>query len=240
MCKILKSTYLSLLLIVTPQIKAASDTCYPPINPRLPQYIAGYGSLIDEQSKKTTDPKAYENIPVLIKGFKRSWGAHGNLPGFNATFLSLNENERGTFNGIIYRVSDPKEINSYDKRETVYCRKKLSTEQIKIYTNNIPEKIQVWIYYPKSIQDDQPSPEFPITQSYVDIFIRGCIKVEEKFNIRDFAKECILTTDNWPVQHWVNDRIYPRRPSAYEPYARKIDELLKELLPNQFKNIRIE
>ncbi|ARM35376.1 gamma-glutamylcyclotransferase [Legionella longbeachae] len=240
MCKILKSTYLSLLLIVSPQIKAASDTCYPSINPRLPQYIAGYGSLIDEQSKKTTDPKAYENIPVLIKGFKRSWGAHGNLPGFNATFLSLNENKRGTFNGIIYRVSDPKEIYSYDKRETVYCRKELSTEQIKIYTNNIPEKIQVWIYCSKSIQDDQPSPEFPITQSYVDIFIRGCIKIEEKFNIKDFAKKCILTTDNWPEHHWVNDRIYPRRPSAYEPYARKIDELLKELLPNQFKNIRIE
>lgn len=134
MCKILKSIYISLMLIVSPQIKAASDTCHPKINPRLPQYIAGYGSLIDEQSKKTTDSKAYENIPVLIKGFKRSWCAHGNLPGFNATFLSLNENKKGAFNGVIYRVSDPKEIELYDIRETVYCRKELSAEQIKIYT----------------------------------------------------------------------------------------------------------
>lgn len=85
MCKILKSTYMSLLLIVAPQIKAASDTCHPQINPRLPQYIVGYGSLIDEQSKKTTDPKAYENIPVLIKGFKRSWCAHGDLPGLHGS-----------------------------------------------------------------------------------------------------------------------------------------------------------
>ncbi|WP_459072233.1 hypothetical protein [Legionella pneumophila] len=240
MCKILKSIYISLMLIVSPQIKATSDTCHPKINPRLPQYITGYGSLIDEQSKMTTDSKAYENIPVLIKGFKRSWCAHGNLPGFNATFLSLNENKKGTFNGVIYRVSDPKEIELYDTRETVYCRKELSAKQIKIYTKNIPEKKQVWIYYPKSTQSDHPSREYPIVQSYVDIFIRGCIKVEEKFNIKDFAKECILTTDNWPEQHWVNDRIYPRRPSTYEPYARKIDGLLKELLPKQFKNIRIE
>ena len=240
MCKILKSTYLSLLLIVAPQIKAASDTCNPKINPGLPQYIAGYGSLIDEQSKKATDSKAYENIPVLIKGFKRSWCAHGNRPGFNATFLSLNENEKETFNGVIYRVNDPKEIELYDTRETVYCRKKISAKQIKIYTKNIPEQKQVWIYYPKSIQHSQPNREYPIVQSYVDIFIRGCIKIEEKFNIKDFAKDCILTTDNWPEQHWINDRIYPRRPSAFEPYARKIDDLLKELLPKQFKKIRIE
>ncbi|WP_241652467.1 hypothetical protein [Legionella pneumophila] len=96
--------------------------------------------MIDEQSKKTTDSIAYENIPVLIKGFKRSWCAHGNLPGFNATFLSLNENKKGTFNGVIYRISDPKEIELYDTRETVYCRKELRAEQIKIYTKNIPEK----------------------------------------------------------------------------------------------------
>ncbi|KTD61590.1 gamma-glutamylcyclotransferase [Legionella spiritensis] len=157
MCKLLKSSCMGLLLIVIPPMKAASDTCHPKINPKLPQYIAGYGSLIDEQSKKTTDSNAYENIPVLIKGFKRSWCAHGNLPGFNATFLSLNENEKGIFNGVIYRVRDSKEIELYDTRETVYCRKELSIEQIKIYTKNIPEKMQVWIYYPKSIQDDQPS-----------------------------------------------------------------------------------
>lgn len=97
--------------------------CHPKINPRLPQYIVGYGSLIDEQSKKITDPQADDNIPVLIKGFKRSWCARGNLPGFNTTFLSLNENE--IFNGVIYRVRNPQEIELYDTRETVYCRKGL-------------------------------------------------------------------------------------------------------------------
>ncbi len=237
----LKTSFLTLLLIVAPQIKAGSNnTCHPQINPKLPQYIIGYGSLIDEQSKKSTDPTAYENIPVLIKGYTRSWCAHGNFPGFNTTYLSIYENKAGSFNGVIYRVKDAQAIEQYDQREMVYCRKELKAKEIKIYVKKMPEKKQVWIYYPISRHTEQPSKEVPIVQSYVDIFVKGCIKIEEKYNIKGFAKDCIISTKNWPDKGWVNDRIYPRRPLAHEPYARKIDGLLKFHLPRQFENIRIE
>ena len=84
-----------------------------------------------------------------------------------------------------------------------------------------------------------PTANYPIVQSYVDIFIRGCINIEDKFKIKHFAIDCIQSTDQWS-NHWVNDRIFPRRPSFYEPYASRIDALLKENLPEQFDHIKIE
>lgn len=84
-----------------------------------------------------------------------------------------------------------------------------------------------------------PTPDFPIVQSYVDTFIRGCIQIEEKFKINNFAKDCIKSTGQWST-YWENDRVFPRRPSLYEPYARKIDTLLKEILPEEFKRIKYE
>ena len=84
-----------------------------------------------------------------------------------------------------------------------------------------------------------PAIDYPIVQSYVDMFIRGCIQVEEKYKINDFAKDCIQSTGQWS-EHWINDRIFPRRPSLYEPYAAKIDALLKKTLSEKFKHIKTE
>ena len=210
--------------------------CHPQINPQLPQYIVGYGSLIDEQSKRITDPTAQENFPVIIKGYKRSWSAHGDLPGLNATFLSIHEDKNSSINGVIYKLSNPDHIQQYDKREMAYCRKELNITQIKIYSSPLPDKKQIWIYSAAQETNNPPTKDFPIVQSYVDIFIHGCIQIEEKFRISNFAKDCIKSTEQWSV-HWENDRIFPRRPSLHEPYARKIDTLLKEMLPDEFKRI---
>jgi cation transport regulator ChaC len=104
--------------------------CHPKIRTQLPQYILGYGSLIDEQSKQKTNPTAEESFPVFIKGYQRHWGAHGNLPGLNATFLSIVENHAASFNGVIYKLSHPNTIEQYDKRERIYCRKQLDAAQL--------------------------------------------------------------------------------------------------------------
>lgn len=238
--RILRLMVFRLIILLSWTHPALALICYPQVNPHLPQYIIGYGSLMDEQSKRRTDPTAQESFPVLIKGYKRSWSVYGNLPGLNATFLYVFEDKGSSFNGVIYKLKHSDHIQQYDKRETIYCRKELNDSQLKIVTTALPAQKQVWIYSQTIKMNQRPSQDHPIVQSYVDSFIRGCIQNEEKFKIKNFAKECILTTDDWPEQHWVNDRIYPRRPSAYEPYARKIDDLLKELLPKQFNNIKIE
>lgn len=211
--------------------------CHPKVDSKLPQYIIGYGSLIDEQSKKNTAPSAQESFPILIKGYKRSWSVHGNLPGLNTTFLSISEDKNASFNGIIYKVSNPISIQQYDKRERTYCRKELSVAQISVYSIALPAQRQIWIYTSGQKTNDHPTHDFPIVQSYVDVFLRGCIQIEEKFKIDNFAKDCIRSTEQWS-DHWENDRIFPRRPFIYQPYAIKIDTLLKEMLPEHFKHIK--
>ncbi len=213
--------------------------CHPKINNHLPQYIVGYRSLIDEQSKKRTDPTAQDSFPAVIKGYERSWSAHGNLPGLNATFLSVSENPEASFNGVIYKLSDPKKMEQYDKRERVYCRRALSLEGLNVIAATLPTQKQVWIYISTKENHQYPTHDYPIVQSYVDTFLRGCVQIEERFKIKNFAEDCIKSTDQWPV-YWINDRIFPRRPSLFEPYAAQVDSLLKTLLPKQFKKIRFE
>jgi hypothetical protein len=72
------------IILLSLSLPSFALDCHPEINPNLPQYIVGYGSLIDDTSKKRTDPSAEESVPVLIKGYKRIWAGHGNLPGVNA------------------------------------------------------------------------------------------------------------------------------------------------------------
>ncbi|MCX7116714.1 MAG: gamma-glutamylcyclotransferase [Legionellales bacterium] len=230
---------LKLVFIVIWTSPSFGSTCHPQTNTKLPQYVVGYGSLIDEQSKKRTDPTAEESFPALIKGYKRSWSVHGNLPGLNATFLSIIKEEHASFNGVVYKLSKPENIRQYDKRETTYCREELNADRLKMYSGTLSDKKQIWIYSAVQKLNEYPTHDIPIAQSYVDIFIRGCIQIEEKFKIPNFAKDCIRSTDQWS-EHWENDRIFPRRPSFYEPYAAKIDALLKELLPEKFKSIKLE
>ncbi len=230
---------LKLLFLIIWAFPGFALNCHPKVNAQLPQYIIGYGSLIDEQSKLRTDPTAEPNLPVLITGYRRLWGAHGNSPGFNTTFLAVTEDNRYSFNGVIYKLSWPLQIKEYDKRENIYCRKAVHSDKIKMYAGTLPESKQIWIYESIQQNNQSPSAEYPIVQSYVDIYIRGCIQIEDKFKIKNFAKNCIKSTANWS-DHWVNDRIFPRRPGQYEPFAGRIDALLKETLPAEFKQIRLE
>ena len=227
--------FISMILLMP----SFASICHPQINPTLPQYIVGYGSLINEQSKKRTDETAQDNFPVLLKGYKRTWGIYGDFPGVNATFLIVLEDPSSSFNGVIYKLINPNKIQEYDKRESIYCRQAVSSDQLKQYAGILPNQKQIWIYSSRQKVIHPPSTQYPIVQSYVDLFIRGCIEMEEKFKIRHYARNCIITTGHWS-SHWVNDRIFPRRPSLFEPYASKIDLLLKESLPEQFKKISIE
>jgi hypothetical protein len=225
--------------IIAATSSAFATPCHPEISPQLPQYIVGYGSLMDEQSKKSTDPTAMNSVPVLVKGYKRSWSVHGTLPGFNATFLCAAQDPSSSLNGVIYRLSNPNNVTEYDKRESIHCRAAVQAKDLNTYGVSLPAKKQIWMYVSTNQENERPMPDYPIIQSYVDIFIRGCIQLEEHFKIKNFAKDCVNMTAGWSP-YWVNDRLFPRRPFASEPYAAQIDALLKEQRPNEFKHIKIE
>lgn len=230
---------LPLLLIIFCQMQSAqvaADTCHPDIDVTQAQYIVGYGSLIQETSKRQTTPNAGNNQPIRVSGFQRAWIMNG--PSFSpTTYLGAVPNPAGRFNAVIYSVPGPQEIHATDVREGRYCRAPVAPAQIEILNRGGPIMGQIWIYTVPPHRVDEPDRNYPIVQSYVDIFLGGCLDMGEAHGIPDFALECIRTTKGWS-KYWINDRIMPRRPFEYQPQARKIDAVLEQAIP-QYLQARV-
>jgi hypothetical protein len=217
----------------------AGRDCHPPPDPARAHYIVGYGSLMQDESRKRTAPKAGAAYPVMVDGYRRGWFSRGQGVGFSATYLGAVEDKKHRMNAVIYAVDQP-EILATDRRESSYCRKVVDAVQVKSLSAGAPgAEGQIWLYATKEQAVAKPSDRYPIVQSYVDIFISGCLEQQTRFALPGFAKQCLLTTTDWS-RHWVNDRIFPRRPFAYQPKAGEIDRLLAEHLPEYFSQIRLE
>ena len=230
-----------LLLMVVFTTNAYTDTtdciCHPTPNPQFPQYIVGYGSLMETTSKNNTDRTSGENRPVMIDNYQRGWFAKGLSVGLSTTYLGIVKHSNAHFNGTIFRLATPNTIQNYDKREKYYCRVAVPIASIHPLDHHPLPKGQFWIYEIKPEFMAEPSEKYPIVESYVDIFLSGCLEIEKKFHLNDFIAECINTTTDWSP-HWVNDRIYPRRPFVFEPNALTIDKALADKLPQIFNQIK--
>lgn len=220
-------------------IVSQNNSCRPAGDDNKKQYIIGYGSLMEDESRQRTSPLATNAYPILIKGFRRGWFQKGIDIGVSTTFLGVVPDNQAMLNAVVFSVNKG-ELLATDMRERDYCRVLVADTNISTVKNTLPiPEGQVWIYVTKPESVKKSSIRFPIVQSYVDIFISGCIQQEQRYNIQGFAKQCIETTTDWSV-FWVNDRIYPRRPFIYQPKARQIDQLLHEVIPEFFEKIKIE
>jgi hypothetical protein len=220
-------------------LSSAADCNIQP-DSTLPQYIIGYGSLMQDESRKRTSPQAEPAHPVEISGYLRGWFARGDSVGFSTTFLGALPDSKAHLNAVIYRI-EMDELKATDQRESIYCRASVPLSDIKTLEKS-PFKIfggQAWIYTNRPEAAAIPNAKFPIVQSYVDIFMSGCLEQEQRFELKGFAEQCLTTTKDWST-HWINDRPYPRRPSASQPKSRQIDTLLSQQLPEYFSHIRIE
>jgi hypothetical protein len=214
--------------------------CNVPPDSSRPQYIIGYGSLMEDESRSRTSPKADSPHPVEIKGYRRGWFARAEGAGFGATYLGVLPDRERHLNAVIYQV-DATELTATDRREALYCRTSVAMSDIKpLEWEFFPEnRAQTWIYVSKPQSAAAPDSRYPIVQSYVDIFVLGCLEQEQRFGLTGFSQQCLSTTADWS-EHWVNDRIHPRRPFVFQPRARQIDNLLSKQLPLYFSHIKIE
>ena len=196
-------------------------------------FIFGYGSLIEDESRMRTTPSARYAWPVKVKGVRRGWWARGDTSGLTTTYLGALDDADACCNGVIYPVT-AEEIAATDQRESAgYKRCKIDPSQIEMLDGRSePPEGEFWAYInlipPDQLDDNLPSPQFPMVQSYVDICIHGCLEVEGKYpkTAAGFTQEFIKLTDAWN-RYWVNDRLYPRRPFIFQPSASKIDAALK-------------
>ena len=84
-----------------------------------PQYIFGYGSLIERHSRMATWPSAGFASPVIVKGVARGWFDQTDVPSWSPTYLGGIADEGAECNGVIFRVT-PAEFDSYTQRELGY------------------------------------------------------------------------------------------------------------------------
>ena len=217
-----------------------SEDCHAQPDSAQPQYIVGYGSLMQDESRKRTSPQAGPAHPVAVSGYRRGWFAKGDPLGFSTTYLGALPDPAGRLNAVVYQV-ETKELMATDQREALYCRRVVPPSDIKTLEKG-PFQIsggQAWIYVNRPEAIATPSAKYPIVQSYVDVFVSGCLEQEQRFELSGFARECLATTGDWS-EHWVNDRQYPRRPFIFQPKSRQIDTMLSQQLPEYFSRIKIE
>ena len=77
-----------------------AQDCHPALDPSKPQYIVGYGSLMQSNSKRMTEPDAGINLPVLVTGFQRAWNTHGIYP---TTYLGVQPSKSARMAAALYR-----------------------------------------------------------------------------------------------------------------------------------------
>jgi cation transport regulator ChaC len=209
--------------------------------------------------------KVAGTLPVTIHNVQRVWSARTKT-GWTAVGVRFEQDWNCT--GVLMEVTAD-ELTELDKREASYTRHPLCLDHIEQVSflnpqefyndhhpvfdakeennstsNNETTHIKVWIYTQRDAIFADSS--HPIPQSYVDIILRGCLKIS-----KDFAKSFIETTYHWDHHHdnddhvhyyFVNDREIPIYPKADPEFSnehcnqRIIDQLLQEYIPNVMAN----
>ena len=195
-----------------------------------PQYIFGYGSLVQRESRMGTWASAEFASPVIVKGVARGWFDQTGGVSWNPTYLGGVLDKNAICNGVIFPVTS-EEFATYNGREVGYQSTKIDPSQITMLdgSHTAPEA-DIWSY--GNTEKKLPSSEHPIVQSYVDVCLDGCLEIEAMYPLArqgNFAEQFIKTTSNWQPP-WINDRIYPWRPFVYVPRASQIDALIQKVL----------
>ena len=209
-------------------------------------FVFGYGSLMCAKSRARTGTSG-QTYPVVVAGLLRRWGAqvilpddqqvHGVIKGLSAVSVELTTDLQTSCNGVLVQIDDD-ELHNFDHREMSlgYDRIKVEKSRIQPYPVNgidFPDltSADVWCYVmPKSGLRSEPSPEYPICQTYLDVILQGCDEISSEFT-RDFLK----TTADWGVQgSYIDDRQHPGYPrfdteASSGPNANKFDSLMQEL-----------
>ncbi len=162
-------------------------------------YIFGYGSLINESSRKMTSDTG-EGIPVSVGGLVRQWGK---VSGSNISPLVVSEGD-GICNGVLLAINESS-LEAFDVRERGYRRIELPKDTISFFFDDVVIEGPVYTYVVK--EPEPPCHIQPIVQSYVDTVLAGCLRYSA-----DFARSFVESTQGW---HYplINDRenpIYPR------------------------------
>eukprot|EP00401_Gymnodinium_catenatum_P025893 CAMPEP_0117612670 /NCGR_PEP_ID=MMETSP0784-20121206/83066_1 /TAXON_ID=39447 /ORGANISM="" /LENGTH=828 /DNA_ID=CAMNT_0005416227 /DNA_START=273 /DNA_END=2759 /DNA_ORIENTATION=- len=230
-----------------------------PIQAKGVQYFTfGMGSLINTPSRVGTAGVAAQSaIPVRISGeyaFCPCWNFQNYAGGSQLTAGGMVlrsdpriKNKEAETVGVIYPCpGDDAAMAAQDEREIGYTRFNIPNE----FIHPLDHWQKVFQYVPNTeLPDDHPQRErgpdgsltprapfppreYPLSQTYVDTCILGCLEYSRKM-----ACKWIQGFIGWPTSdspHWINDRVLPRQPWCQMPLFETIDTILAEMLPDSF------
>ena len=131
-----------IILISLSPVNAKECNLIP--EPGSKNYIIGYGSLMEKESRTRTNKSALIVKPILIEGFERTWGQSGGI--YKITFLTIIQKKNSKVNAVYYPVS-LKDLDKTDRRESGYCRVKVEEENLSFYGKKVKTKNKnFWVY----------------------------------------------------------------------------------------------
>ena len=133
------------------QPAAQSQICHPAVDSSKPQYTVGYGSLMEDASRRRTAPNTGEALPVMVTGFQRAFNARGGEVGFSTTFLGVTIVPDAKMVATVYRVFNAADITATDAREEMDCRVGVEPAQMRMLDGSSVQQGQYWIYVNKPI-----------------------------------------------------------------------------------------
>ena len=160
--------------------------------------LFAYGSLTNSLSRiKVIKNKTY--FYGNLFSYKRIWSI--NVEQKNFTGLGIIYDKNYYCNGIYIPISE-KDIKELDVREikesgNKYERLLLDNK----FCDQRFKKNKIYTYVSKNVEN--PSHDFPLIQSYIDVVIQGFME----YNI-EYAIEFCRTTFNWS-KYYINDRNAP-------------------------------
>lgn len=187
--------------------------------------LFGYGSLICADSRRRTGVSG-DAIPVELSGIDRRWSVP--VPDYRSTAVGAHEDPDSRCNGVVFIVDDDN-LARFDQREQGYRRLRIDWGDVQpAGLEALPDHYPLWAYV--GHHSDEPQPDRPIMQTYLDVILNGCLGYGE-----DFAHRFLQTTGPW--QHLVDDRHDPQYPRAMDDPSIHpvVDDLLHQQLPDLIK-----
>ncbi len=157
-------------------------------------YFFGYGSLVNSATHDFSNPSR-----ALLRGWRRVWKHTDLRP---AAFLTVVPHAGSKIDGMIAHVPGD-DWRALDQREWAYDRVPATS----LVSHSLGDDIEIAVYAVSQEKHAQPSEQYPILLSYIDVVVQGYL---HEFGTSG-AERFFATTDGWetPV---LNDRAAPRYP----------------------------
>lgn len=200
--------------------------------------VLGYGSLLSRDSRERYSQINTLGIPVMVSGFERAWVTRSIQE--QQTYVGAIKNSSKKLNAQLI----PTQLNpALQEREKDYRFSQVSADQITFdlathsqgnlktgaQLDELYEVLSAYHLWVCETLECSPATEaFPVSQTYIDTCLAGCIEHAGEKAARDF----VIHTSMWDHPR-INDRALPKYPRAAKVSAdmhEKIDAVLATTL----------